>query len=662
MALFVIFVFGAVVFGAGAMLSPAWPTRQPRIGLAAALSLGVVMGGAIFWAMLFGWDTLVIDYLLFALITTIFLGGTLSHAQARAEAKGETLSDAAQGWPGPQDLALLLLVSVLLLIPVLVLPVPLDTDAQGFGYLALMTRMGGTFDTLAPFHPEIHYLYAPGFSALTAYLSRQLTVPLPVVQFSLAAVLALMCVWLAYDLGSELRDKRLGRAMALALLGGVGLLLAYMDSHFTALLGLVFALAFLTYVFRYLRDGYPADAIAAGLMLGAVVLAHPDTTIILGLGYAPWLLTMWLGDRAAFYPTLRRWLVLLIGVPLLAALAISPWLLKMLPLLGGEIVSPFARDAGFWRVMIVYHGALIVPVALLGAVVGLRRRSQIALLAVGWLLLILDFSTTGVVERLLPWLLDPLLRYDYPFSIAWHGPIIPYTLLGGLGLLWLWEHVLEARLGARLARWTYAAAGIVGVIALLALLLNQPLLAFSKGRVSFFGAFASHADVDAMHWLRANTPAEARVLNFPGPQEGDWVPVIAERDSVYYRWQPFFRVDESAQAENQRLWAAWEARIDPAHVEALQAAGQGYITTEQAVLYAFWRDPADPAHAEALRAFGVDYVIVPQVVGSPASFETMFRWREPFAWKIEMASPVSAADYLELVYEAEGAQVYRVKP
>ena len=44
----------------------------------AALALAVVIGGSLFWAMLFGWNTLVIDYLLFALVTVIFLGGTLS--------------------------------------------------------------------------------------------------------------------------------------------------------------------------------------------------------------------------------------------------------------------------------------------------------------------------------------------------------------------------------------------------------------------------------------------------------------------------------------------------------------------------------------------------------------------------------------------------------
>ncbi len=33
------FIFGAVVIGSGAMLAPAWPSKQPRIGLNAALAL-----------------------------------------------------------------------------------------------------------------------------------------------------------------------------------------------------------------------------------------------------------------------------------------------------------------------------------------------------------------------------------------------------------------------------------------------------------------------------------------------------------------------------------------------------------------------------------------------------------------------------------------------
>jgi hypothetical protein len=629
MPLFVMFIFGTVVVGCGAMLAPAWPTSQPRIGLAAALALALVIGGALFVAMLFGWDTLVIDYLLFALITVIFLGGTLSYGQMRAEKKGEELLDSDQGWPGARDLLLFGLAALVFAIPALVLPVPLDTDAQGFGYLALMARLGGGFDTLAPFNPEITYLYSPGFTLLAAYLSNQLGQGLHAVQLAVGAVLGFVCVLLAFDLGAELGDKRLGRAMALVMLGGLGLFTAYMDSHYTALLALVFALACITYALRYLRHGMPVDAVAAGLTLGAVTLSSPDVTIILGLGYVPWLLTMWLGLPR---PDRRCWLVMVLGVPLVALAGILPWLLRALPLLGSDIVSPFERSADYLRVLVVYHGVWVLPLALVALVVGLRQRQQAVILGAGWLVMVLDFAVVGLTERLLPWL--PVFRYDYPFSIAWHGPIIPYTILGGMGLLWVWDRWAEARWGALLHRRAIALTGALIAIGLLLLLINPALLAWSKGRVGFFGAFASHADVAVMEWLKANTPPETRVLNFPGTRfdnshEGDWVPVISERDSVYYRWQPFFRGTEASLAEQDRLRA-------------------------------FWHDPANPDHAALLAESGIGYVIVPQIVTNPDSFETAWRWNRPFAWDFPMQSAVADAPYLALALDIDGAQVYRV--
>src|SRR6185503_12859190 len=151
---------------------------------------------------------------------------------------------------------------------------------------------------------------------------------------------------------AEVRDKRLGRAMAIAMVCGLGLFTAFMDTHYTALLGLVFALAFLTYAMRFLRKPAIPDAVAAGLMLGAVVLSQPDATIILGLGFVPWLLTMWLGKPR---PTLRAWLVIVIGIPLVALLGIAPWLFNIRDLLNSDIASPFARDPEYWRVMVFYH-------------------------------------------------------------------------------------------------------------------------------------------------------------------------------------------------------------------------------------------------------------------------------------------------------------------
>ena len=39
MPLIIIFILGAVIIGAGVMFSPAWPTREPRIGLNATLAI-----------------------------------------------------------------------------------------------------------------------------------------------------------------------------------------------------------------------------------------------------------------------------------------------------------------------------------------------------------------------------------------------------------------------------------------------------------------------------------------------------------------------------------------------------------------------------------------------------------------------------------------------
>jgi hypothetical protein len=625
MPLFVIFVFGAVVIGAGAMLAPAWPTEQPRIGLSAALALALIMGGSLFLAMLFGWDTLFIDYLLFGLVTVIFLGGTLSFGQARAEQRGEELSDAAQGWPSLREMLFYGFTALVFIIPAIILPVPLDTDAQGFGYLALMAREGGGFNTLAPFHPEIYYLYTPGLTMILAYLSTQLGQGLHHVQLAVGAVLGFLCVLLAFDLGAELRDKRLGWALALAMLFGLGLFTAFMDSHYTTLLGLVFALAFVIYVLRYSREKKLIDAAGAGLALGALALAHVDTTIIMMLGYVPWLLTMWLGQPR---PNSRQWLVLAFGVPLIALIGIAPWLARIVPLLGENITSPFERSADYARMLIVYHGVWMLPIAIIGAVIGLRQRSQAAVLAVGWLILILDFAAFGLVESIFPWL--PIFRYDYPFSIAWHGPIIPYTVLVGIGLLWLWEGFFENRFGTTLRRLSYGLIG-VGIAALLiGLVFHQQILLASKDQVNFFGAFASAADVRAMEWIKQNSAEDARILNFAGTQfdnshEGDWVPVISERDSVYYRWQPFFQNNEASIAEQGRLRA-------------------------------FWQDPANPDHADLLIEANIDYVIVPQIVTNPNSIEEAFRWRMPEL--LAMASTPADAPYLALVFEDDGAQVY----
>ena len=238
MSLFVFFILAAVLLGAGAMLSPAWRSTQPRVALAATLCLGLVVGGAVFYAEAFGWDTLVVDYLLFALLSGVVLGGTLSTAQARAEARGERLADRDQGWPGPGDLTFFAFVALLLLIPLVQLAAPPGEQAPIIGFHSLALREGGSFASLAPYLPDERVIVSPGFHALSAYLSAQLEQSIPLIQLSVTAVVALLLVWLAYDLGAELVDKGLGRAMSGAALLCLGLYRSYLDGHFAELLAL----------------------------------------------------------------------------------------------------------------------------------------------------------------------------------------------------------------------------------------------------------------------------------------------------------------------------------------------------------------------------------------------------------------------------------------
>lgn len=340
MSLFIIFVFGAVVMGAGAMLSPALPTRQPRVGIAAALALALVVGGALFLESIFGADTLVIDYVLFALVSFVVLGGTLSQAQMRAEAKGEELLDADQGWTGPQDLAFFTLAALLILL-VLRVYNPMATDG----------------------------VFSPGFELLTSYLSQQLTQPRPMIQQSMAAVVTLVALWSIYDLGSELVDKRTGRTMALAWIP-FGVLMIFAGGSFTVLMGLAFMTAFLLFLMRVVRHALWQDTLAAGLMLGATMYASVPALLVALVLAVPWLLLVRYVDAHTTDEKLnapvapRRRMISLVAVPVIMLVATSPWLVQQVTNSAGSIYWNGA-NSGLWL-------ALVMLIAVAGGLILLR--------------------------------------------------------------------------------------------------------------------------------------------------------------------------------------------------------------------------------------------------------------------------------------------------
>ena len=613
-----------VLLGIGTLVASILPADGARIGLGTVLFLAAVVDATWFAAPLVGWSAALADAVWIGAFGVVGLLAWIAALYYR-----NAFPRARWRWPSERDFAFLVVTAALFGAIVLVLPVPLDTDAQGFGYLALTLRDGGDFTTLAPWHPETEYLYSPGYIGLIAHFSARLNLGIHTLQLVISAATATLFVWLAYDFGCELDGSRTGRAFMLAALIGTGMVTAFMDSHYTALLSLTFALAFLVFTLRFLETWRWSSALFAAICLAGAPLSQPDTTIALIIGYAPWLLLLAFSQPR---PRLASWLVIAAVIPLVALGIVAPWLNSLADLLSSNIESPFAVDRDHWRTLIFMHGGIIVGLALIGARIGLRQRKPAHLLMLVWLAGIVEFSTLGLLESNFPAIMEPLLKYDYPFSLAWHGPIIPYTVLGGLGLLWLAD-----RIGAERAdRWagrlafpvlTLALAAIVGGVVFF-----EPLLALSKDYLSFYGAFSSADDVDAMLWLRDNAPEGARVLNHPGPHEADWAPVISERDTIFFRPQPFFRHTERAEAE-------------------------------QDVFRAFWLDPANRAadYPSLFAEHGVQYVLVPQVFGNPESFEDMIRWRPPLEEAASYhAEAIESLAYLRLVYDRNGARVYEV--
>ncbi len=538
MSLFVVFIVAAVLLGAGAMLSPAWRSAQPRVALAATLCLALIVGGAVFYAEAFAWDTLVVDYLLFALLSGVVLGGTLSTAQARAEARGEQLSDRDQGWPGPQDLAFFALVAIVIIIPLVHLPAALGAQGQFIGFHSLATLHGESFRSLAPFDPHSQVIVSPGFHALSAYLSGQLSQPISLIQLSLAAISVYLLVWLAYDFGSELRDKRLGRALAIATLMSGGIHLSYLDGHFAELLALLFLKAFLVYALRFLREFNLADLIAGGLMIGAVFYTSLTISIIAMLGFALLCLLSW--TRFGADSTRKSRWGYAIGFPLVALLGISPWLYNSLTLIFPISPSTYPADSSLLADIVIGNGIVIIPLAVWGITIALRNPGNlrlVSLLMLLWLGLILEFSLVGFIGKLLP----PIAALVNAPNMARHGTLLPFSWFGGLALLRLWETNLPQNLKRRLRQLAYP---LIAATALLLLALGfafEPVVTALRPLVNLPEQTLTRDDYAAMLWIRDNAPADAILLSADG--EG-WLPVIAERRAVDFRAVAYFEWDD----------------------------------------------------------------------------------------------------------------------
>jgi len=530
-------------------------------------------------------------------------------------------------WP---QLLLMVFIFAVFAAPAFVLYLPLDTDAQGFGYLALMVREGGTVNTLAPFQPDVEYLYSPALFIWWAFFSDLFMMPMHLVMLGFSHIMGGFTALLAMDFAQAAAPdkKSLHWIMPITFTAGLGFFLNLMDAAYTSVFGLLFVLLFLTLALRAANESSVRYAVLASFPLAAVALTHPDTIIILLIGYIPFYATFWLTRTEE--RRVQTWVGLFVLIPVVGVALCIPWLLKVLPLFFEEnVVSPFELSRSHWIQLLLFQGVLIPLIAIPGLLLAVRQRKLVDVLMITWLVFIIDFSIFGITDSVVGIAGIDLMRYAYPFSIAWHGPPIPYAYFAALSLGWLFDRTQFA-LPKRM-QVAIPLIGLLGVI--IGVVFAVPLLSASQRYVNFFGTFSSRADIAAMTYLRENASSDALILNYPYGFEGHWVPVIAERESTAFREQPFF--DDTAIEYYARREALTEAYFDPA--------------TESA--------------RETLFEYDVAYVVIPQIVSNSESFgdmRQMIRWRWPEGTWYALRSLPSEANYLELVFEQDGAEVYRV--
>ncbi len=514
------------------------------------------------------------------------------------------------------------------LAPAFVLYLPFDTDAQGFGYLALMVREGGTIDTLAPWQPDVRYLYSPAMFVWWAFLSDLFGLPLHQVMLPFTHILAGLTGWLCIDLGQALLPDR-PRArwlLPLLLIAGLGFFLTLMDAAYTSVMGFLFVTLFLVLIFKA-KEQPLAAGLLASIPLAAVALTHPDTIIILLVGYILFYATFWLSperDR-------RRWVWWFLIIPAAGVALTIPWAVKVLPLFFEEtVVSPFVLSTSHFKQLTLYHGYVVPLLAIVGVIFAVRRRRLADVLMLTWLVFTIDFSMFGLVDQIISLTGLDIMRYVYPYSVAWHGPILIYPYLATLAV----DQVLELkpfRFNPKLAG-RLSGAGIGMIVILVAF--QQPVLEASRTLLPIFGAFSSRDDLAAMAYLRDNAPEDALVLNYPVNFEAHWVSVIAERESVTFREQPFF------------------------------SGAEPYYARRDALTEAYFDLGSEKAR-DLLLEYGVTHVIIPQIVNQPDRFwdtREMFRWQWPEESWIPFRSSPAEANWLVLEFEQDGAQVYRVLP
>ncbi|MHB1448181.1 MAG: DUF6541 family protein [Bellilinea sp.] len=366
---------------------------------------------------------------------------------------------------------------------------------------------GGLPATLDPYLPaEFSYHY--GFHVLAALFAGLARVEPAVALLWFGQILNALIALSVYRLAMEVwNDWR--RAVLAALLVGFGL---HMPAYYltwgrytliTGLLLLPLAMAALLRVSRQPTDRLSVFAVV--LLTAGVALSHYTTLLLLGfftiILLAGHLLQSRLPDESEVQP--RRWQVVwpVALTALAGVLLAAPWLVRVWQQSSTQaalsLVSPLdSSQTGYWDYILYLlgpvHNAVWLAVAGVGLVWALLRKSArplpvwgllLALLTLPWGLRLAPFRPDHMAIVL--FLPASLLAADLVFSLV--------ELAGRLSWIWLKRVTQAAVILAALAGLGWGGWQTRDI-------LNPSTV------------FITQADLDALNWVRENTPPEARFM------------------------------------------------------------------------------------------------------------------------------------------------------
>ena len=546
------------------------------------------------------------------------------------------------------------------------LPVGLLGDSYHHTLIAqLLVDNGGIFSSWQPYAPLTTFTYHFGFHANVAFVHYVTGLDLPQSLIWAGQILNAIMVPLVFALALALGEQPWAGVWAALIVGFASTLPAYFVNwgRYTQLTGQVVMIAALvcwinlaeqtkdegrttnnpprhsvfrlsSFVFRQFDVELGKLLVLTSLATAALVLTHYLITALAALLIGSYVLGVLLARRS--WP-LAGVLLLRAGLAgALALLLVVPWLLNIV---GGHLVrnasglvDGTAKSAmalsKLEPLIPTYIGGVALAFVLAGLLAALWRREwRIGLLAV-WCALLVIAVVPYVVGLPGTGVIDTLTGFGTLY--------LPAALLAGYAL------ALAQRLGATLLARLHAPSGLgavlLGALLLLAIASN---IGWQTQVVTGDTALVVDADIDAMQWIRENTPADARfaINSFPayagtlaaGTDAGWWIPLLARRAVIL---PPLNYGGEQGEQANYHT-----------NVNALIKKLRGRDLTDSTALRV---DLSRPVALKTLDSNKIDYVYIgAHPFPGPSSAD----WIDP--------AKLRTSPFFRLIYARDGVEIFQ---